>query len=223
MLGPDHPDTLTSRNNLAYAYRVGRATWTGPSPCSSGPSPTASGSSAPTTPTPSTSRNNLAGAYESAGDLDRAIPLYERTLADRERVLGPDHPDTLTSRNNLAGAYESAGDLDRAIPLYEADPGRPRAGPRPRPPRHPDLPQQPRRRLRGGRGTWTGRIPLYERTLSPTASGSSAPTTPTPSTSRNNLADAYRAAGGPRPGHPPVRTRPSPTGSGCSAPTTPTP
>ena len=66
MLGADHPDTLTSRNNLA-------------------------------------------GAYQSAGDLDRAIPLYEQTLADRQRVLGADHPDTLTSRNNLAYAYQAAG------------------------------------------------------------------------------------------------------------------
>jgi Tetratricopeptide repeat len=46
----------------------------------------------------------LAYAYESAGRLDQAIPLYERTLADRERVLGPDHPDTLSSRNNLERA-----------------------------------------------------------------------------------------------------------------------
>jgi hypothetical protein len=57
------------------------------------------------------SRNNLAGAYQSAGGLGGAIPLYERTLADRQRVLGGDHPDTLRSRNNLAGAYESAGTL----------------------------------------------------------------------------------------------------------------
>jgi hypothetical protein len=35
--------------------------------------------------------------------------LHERTLADRERLLGPDHPDTLTSRNNLANAYQEAG------------------------------------------------------------------------------------------------------------------
>jgi hypothetical protein len=55
----------------------------------------------------------------SAGDLGRAIPLYEQTLTDRNRVLGPDHPDTLTSQNNLAHGYVSAGDLGRAIPLYE--------------------------------------------------------------------------------------------------------
>ncbi|MEU4835240.1 tetratricopeptide repeat protein [Streptosporangium sp. NPDC023615] len=52
-------------------------------------------------------------------DLGRAIPLYEQTLADRQRVLGGDHSATLTSRNNLAGAYYAAGDLGRAIPLYE--------------------------------------------------------------------------------------------------------
>ncbi|MDW4911440.1 tetratricopeptide repeat protein, partial [Streptomyces sp. ADMS] len=61
VLGEDHPDTLASRNNLAYAY-------------------------------------------QSAGDLGRSIPLYEQTLADRVRVLGEDHPDTLVSRNNLASA-----------------------------------------------------------------------------------------------------------------------
>ncbi|MFF3212092.1 tetratricopeptide repeat protein, partial [Streptomyces sp. NPDC002886] len=64
-------------------------------------------------------RNSLAGAYESVGDLGRAIPLFERTLADTERVLGNDHPNTLTSRNNLAHAYRSAGDLERSTPLYE--------------------------------------------------------------------------------------------------------
>ncbi|KUM87945.1 hypothetical protein AQI88_40280 [Streptomyces cellostaticus] len=65
------------------------------------------------------SRSDLAGAYEFAGDLQRAIPLYEQTLNERRRLLGNDHPDTLASRSDLAGAYESAGDLQRAIPLYE--------------------------------------------------------------------------------------------------------
>ncbi|MGQ4390265.1 FxSxx-COOH system tetratricopeptide repeat protein [Streptomyces sp. SAS_270] len=65
------------------------------------------------------SRSNLAGAYQSAGDLGRAIPLFEQTLTDRLRVLGEDHPDILSSRNRLAYAYWSAGDLGRAIPLFE--------------------------------------------------------------------------------------------------------
>ena len=57
------------------------------------------------------SRNNLAFAYQDAGRLEEAIPLFERTLADSEQVLGETHPNTLGSRNNLAGAYQAAGRL----------------------------------------------------------------------------------------------------------------
>ncbi|MEV1003036.1 FxSxx-COOH system tetratricopeptide repeat protein [Nonomuraea sp. NPDC050202] len=66
-----------------------------------------------------TCRNNLAGAYESAGRLDRAAVLYDSTLAACERVLDAGHPLTLTSRNNLAGAYLLTGRLERAVALYE--------------------------------------------------------------------------------------------------------
>ena len=66
-----------------------------------------------------TARGNLAAAYQAAGRLDEAIDLYERTLADSERVLGPDHPHTLASRGNLAAAYKSAGRLEQAIDLHE--------------------------------------------------------------------------------------------------------
>ena len=52
------------------------------------------------------SRNNLAGAYQSAGDLGRAIPLYEQTLAGSVRVLGADHPQTKIVRGNLAATRQ---------------------------------------------------------------------------------------------------------------------
>ena len=35
--------------------------------------------------------------------------MHEQTLADHERILGPDHPDTLLLRSNLANAYRDAG------------------------------------------------------------------------------------------------------------------
>jgi hypothetical protein len=39
-----------------------------------------------------------------------AIPLLEKNLADRERVLGRDHADTLHTRNDLAHARRMLGD-----------------------------------------------------------------------------------------------------------------
>jgi tetratricopeptide (TPR) repeat protein len=54
------------------------------------------------------SRNNLASAYQAGGEYRRAAELHERTLADRERILGPDHPNTLNSRENLLRARRSA-------------------------------------------------------------------------------------------------------------------
>ena len=66
-----------------------------------------------------TVRNNLAGAYKSAGRFGEAIELYEQVLAERERVLGADHLDTLTVRNNLAVAYDSVGRFAEAIDAWE--------------------------------------------------------------------------------------------------------
>jgi tetratricopeptide (TPR) repeat protein len=62
---------------------------------------------------------NFAYAYSQTGWPAQAVALHERVLADRERLLGPDHPHTLASRNNLAHAYRQAGWLAKAIPLYE--------------------------------------------------------------------------------------------------------
>jgi hypothetical protein len=55
--------------------------------------------------------------YWAAGRTAEAVPLLERTLADRERVLGTDHPDTLTSRNNLAMTHRDPGHTAEAAPL----------------------------------------------------------------------------------------------------------
>jgi tetratricopeptide (TPR) repeat protein len=66
-----------------------------------------------------TLRSNLAAAYQAAGRLAEAIPLFEQVLAGRERVLGPDDPDTLTSRSNLAVAYADAGRVAEAIRLHD--------------------------------------------------------------------------------------------------------
>ena len=119
VLGPDHPNTLTARSNLAGAYqsagRLDQAT-----PLYEATLTEREVVLGPDHPDTLTSRNNLANAYQAAGRLDEAIALHEATLTDSERVLGPDHPKTLASRNNLAYTYQSAGRLDQAIPLFKA-------------------------------------------------------------------------------------------------------
>jgi tetratricopeptide (TPR) repeat protein len=63
--------------------------------------------------------HNLAVAYQRAGQLAEALPLYRETLARRKEKLGPDHPDTLNTVKSLAAAYQRAGQLDRSLPLRE--------------------------------------------------------------------------------------------------------
>ena len=118
LLGPDHPDTLNSRNSLAAAYlAAGRVDEAIPlfeqilavrqRVLGSDDSETL------------VSQNNLASAYQDAGRTAEAIRLYELNLEIRERLLGPDHPSTLNSRGNLAAAYRDGGRVDEAIPLLE--------------------------------------------------------------------------------------------------------
>ena len=118
ILGPDHPSTLTSRHNLAYAYqdagRLDKAIALHEQTLED-----TTRILGPNHPHTLISRHNLANAYRDAGRLDEAIALHEQTLEDSTRILGPHHPHTLTSRHNLANAYQDAGRLDKAIALYE--------------------------------------------------------------------------------------------------------
>mgnify|MGYP000999661053 CR=1 FL=1 len=65
-------------------------------------------------------RSNLADAHQDAGNLQKAIDMYEALLTDCTRVLGPDHPNTLIARSNLANAHRQAGRLSKAIDMHEA-------------------------------------------------------------------------------------------------------
>lgn len=190
--GPDHPDTLTSRANLAHACYaagdLGRAIQLHEQTLDD--SLRVLG---PDHPDTLRFRNNLASVYESAGDLGHAIPLFEQTLEDFLRVLGPDHPDTLRSRNNLAGGFSSAGDLERATPLYEqalADRLRVLGED------HPDTltSRNDLAHAYSTAGDLRRAIPLYEKTLEDSLR-ILGPDHPYTLTYRNSLAYGYRAAG----------------------------
>ena len=192
VLGPDHPDTLTIRNNLAGAYysvgRFGEAIELYEQVLADRVRVLG-----PDHPDTLTVRNNLAGAYKSAGRLAEAVELFERVLADRVRVLGPDHPDTLAARNNLAGAYYSVGRFGEAIELFErvlADRVRVLG------PDHPDT-LTTRNNLAGAyyfAGRFGEAIELLGRVLAE-RERVLGPDHPDTLTTRNNLAFAYHSAG----------------------------
>jgi len=47
-----------------------------------------------------------------------AEPLYQRSLAIREKALGPDHPNIAQSLTNLASLYNRQGRYAEAEPMY---------------------------------------------------------------------------------------------------------
>ncbi len=119
VLGADHPDTLTTRNNLAVwlgeAGRVDGAVSVVEALL--GDRLRVLGADHPDT---LTTRNNLAVWLGEAGRVDEAVSVVEALLEDRLRVLGADHPDTLTTRNNLAVWLAKAGRVNAAISVVEA-------------------------------------------------------------------------------------------------------
>ena len=118
VLGPDHPDTLKSRDSLSGAYesagRLAEAIELFERVLAE--RERVLGVDHPDT---LNTRNNLAGAYKSVGRFGEAIDAWEELLLDCQRVLGADHPVTLAVLNNLAVAYKSVGRFGEAIELFQ--------------------------------------------------------------------------------------------------------
>ena len=53
------------------------------------------------------------------GNYSEAEQLFKRSLAIREKSLGPDHPDVAESLSNLAEVYRAQGKYGVAESLYE--------------------------------------------------------------------------------------------------------
>ncbi|MFF5011981.1 tetratricopeptide repeat protein [Streptomyces sp. NPDC001165] len=117
-LGPDHPDTLTARHNLAQ--------WRGEAGDAAGAAAALEelladrlrvlGEDHPHT---LATRHNLAYWRGETGDAAGAVAAFEELLADRVRVQGEDHPDTLATRHSLAYWWGRAGDAASAAAAYE--------------------------------------------------------------------------------------------------------
>jgi tetratricopeptide (TPR) repeat protein len=105
LLGPDDPDTMRARNDLARAYReTGRVADAVPLVEQIlAARERLFGADDPRT---LAARNNLASAYRATGQTADAIKLFEENLAACERLFGADHPKTLASRHGLDLAWQ---------------------------------------------------------------------------------------------------------------------
>ena len=90
-LGPDHLDTLHSRNNLGQAYQAAGRTDEAIA-MHEETLRLRTAKLGPDHPDTLISRNNLAKAYQAAGRTAEAIAMHEETLKLRTAKLGPDHP-----------------------------------------------------------------------------------------------------------------------------------
>jgi tetratricopeptide (TPR) repeat protein len=135
----------------------------------------------------------LARAYQAAGRLAEAAPLFEETLKLMKEQLGPSHPHTLASMNNLARAYQLTGRLAEALPLMEETLKlrKEQLGPK-----HPDTLISMGNLASGYQdaGRLAEALPLYEETLK-LLKEKLGPTHHNTLTGMNNLATAYQAAG----------------------------
>ncbi len=118
VLGPRHPDTATSLNNLAELYRT-QGKYEAALPLyeeALGISREVLGARHPDT---ATSLNNLAELYRTQGKYEAALPLYEEALGISREVLGPRHPSTAGSLNNLAALYYHQGLYQQSLEIFE--------------------------------------------------------------------------------------------------------
>jgi hypothetical protein len=117
LLGPDHPDTLTSRHNLAWwQSNVGEP---------------GAGSAALEAlladrtrvlghDHPHTLSTRLCIAYRlvMAGEMAKALATFKEVYSARERLLGTHHPDTLYTRRCVGWATGKAGNPQEAVAIF---------------------------------------------------------------------------------------------------------
>jgi CHAT domain-containing protein/Tfp pilus assembly protein PilF len=127
------------------------------------------------------------------GQYATAIPLAERALAIREKVLEPEHPDVATSLNNLAALYQEQGNYSSAEPLLQRSLA---IREKVLEPEHPDVATSLNNLalLYWAQGNYSSAEPLLQRSLA-IREKVLEPEHPDVATSLNNLALLYWAQG----------------------------
>jgi tetratricopeptide (TPR) repeat protein len=116
VLGRDHPDALSSMNDLADAYRK-QSLYAQAAPLLNEVLETRRRVLGETNPATVSSMHEVGLLYLDQGKYAQAEPLLARALEVQRRVLGPDDPDTLASLHDLATTFAADGKLGQAEPL----------------------------------------------------------------------------------------------------------
>jgi CHAT domain-containing protein len=117
-LGPEHPETAVSLNNLANLFEA-MGDYAKAEPLFEHALAIREKALGPEHPDTAQSLNNLAVLYQATGAYAKVEPLYQRALAIREKALGPEDPYTASTLNNLAELYKATGAYAKAEPLYQ--------------------------------------------------------------------------------------------------------
>ena len=116
-LGPDHPDTAGSLNNLAALYDS-QGQYEQAEPLYQRALAIREQALGPDHPDTATSLNNLAALYASQGRYEQVEPLYQRALAILEKAL-PGHPNLASCLDNYATLLRQMGRDDQAAEMSE--------------------------------------------------------------------------------------------------------
>jgi tetratricopeptide (TPR) repeat protein len=117
VLGQEHPETLSTINNLAGLYRD-QGKYVLAEPLLTNLLEVRRRVLGPEHPDTLISMNNLGLLYVYESRYAEAEPLLTQTLELRQRVLGGEHADTLVSMNNLAQLYVYERKYATAEPIY---------------------------------------------------------------------------------------------------------
>ena len=109
VLGPGHPDTLTTRHNIALMMTE-QGDYAGAEAEFRDVLAIRLRVLGPDHPYTPTARHEIARVMDAQGDYAGAEAEFRDVLAIRLRVLGPDHPYTLTARHEIARVMAAQGD-----------------------------------------------------------------------------------------------------------------
>ena len=191
-LGPEHPDTATSLNNLALLYQ-NMGAYEKALPLFQRALKITEKALGPEHPDTAVCLNNLALLYQAMGIYEKALPLSQRALQIKEKALGPEHPTTATSLNNLARLYHAMGIYEKALPLYQRTL---KIKEKALGPEHPDTAVSLNNlaELYKDMGAYEKALPLYQRALK-ICEKALGPEHPDTASSLNNLAGLYQDMG----------------------------